>query len=60
MDNLLENEMFCTGVAVGIQLHQDRVVAAHERKEPISIGEEIFYIQSGRERLEEVLDRICR
>ena len=60
MDNLLGNEMFCTGMAVGIQLHQDRVVAAHERKEPIRIGEEIFYIQSGRERLEEVLDRICK
>lgn len=60
MDNLLENEVFCTGMAVGINLHQQRVIAAHKRNEALIIGEEIFYIQSGRERLEEVLDRICR
>lgn len=60
MDNLLENEMFCTGVAIGIRLHQDRVVAAHRRKESIVIDDTLYYVQDGRERLEEVLDRICK
>lgn len=60
MDELMENKVFVAGMAVGIQIHQDRVVTANRRREPIRIGEEIFYIQSGRERLEEAIDRICR
>lgn len=60
MDELMENEIFCSGVAVGINLHQQRVIAAHKRNEALIIGDELFYLQDGRERLEEVLDRICR
>lgn len=60
MDGLMENEVFCTGVAVGIQIHQDRVVEAHKRREPLVIGDTIYYLQEGRERLEEVIDRMCR
>ena len=60
MSDLLENEAFCTGVAVGINLHQQRVVTAHDRKEPIKIGDNLYYLQSGRERLQEVLEKICK
>lgn len=60
MKELLENEAFCTGVAVGIDLYQCRVVNAHDRKEPLTIDGELYYLQTGRERLQEVLDRICR
>lgn len=60
LEELLENEIFCTGIAVGIQIHQDRVVAAHERKKPLVIGDTLYYLQDGRERLEEVIDRICK
>lgn len=60
LKELLENEAFCTGVAAGIDLYQCKVVNAHDRKEPIKIGENIYYIQDGRERLAEVMDRICR
>lgn len=56
----MENEIFCAGVAVGIQIHQDRVVEAHKRREPLAIGDTLYYLQDGRERLEEVIDRICR
>ncbi len=59
MKDLMENEAFCTGVAVGINIHQQKVITAHERKEPLKIGDEIYFLQTGRERLEEVLDRIC-
>ena len=59
MDELMENEAFVNGIAVGINLHQQRVIQAHKRKEPLKIGDELFYLQSGRERLEEMLNRIC-
>ena len=59
MDELMENEAFVTGIAVGVHLHQQRVIQAHKRKEPLKIGDELFYLQSGRERLEEMLNRIC-
>ena len=59
MDELFENEAFVNGIAVGINLHQQRVIQAHKRKEPLRVGDELFYLQSGRERLEEMLSRIC-
>lgn len=57
---LTENEAFCTGVQVGVALHQQRVTAAHKRKEPLIIGDDLYYLQSGRERLEEYLTQICK
>ena len=59
MRKLIERA-FCNGIAVGIALYQRMVVSAHERKRPLRIGEEFYYIQSGRERLQEVLEKICR
>ena len=60
MDELMENETFVNGVAAGINLHQQRMVAAHERKEPLIVGDTIYYLQDGRERLQEFLEKICR
>lgn len=57
--NLLENEAFCTGVQVGINLHQQRIIKAHERGKPVPIGDSLYYIQDGRQRLEEAVERIC-
>lgn len=51
---------FCNGVAVGIGLYQRMVITAHEKKKPLCIEDNLFYIQSGRERLQEVLEKICR
>ena len=56
----MESEVFYTGVAVGINLYQKTIIAAHKRKEPLKIDDELFYLQSGRERLQETLDKICR
>lgn len=58
-NELMENEAFANGIVVGIYLHQQRVIAAHKRKEPLVIGDEIYYLQSGRERLQEFLEKIC-
>lgn len=59
-NELMENEAFCNGVVVGIHLHQQRVIAAHKRREPLKVGDELFYLQSGRERLQEFLEKICK
>ena len=56
----MENEAFFTGIAVGISLHQQKVIAAHKRKEPIKVGDTLYYLQTGRERLQEMLGEICK
>lgn len=56
----MDNDAFSIGVATGISLYQNKVVTAHERKEPLRIGDNLYYIQSGRERLEEMIDKICK
>lgn len=57
MRKLIERA-FCNGVTVGISLYQRMVIAAHEKKKPLKIGEDLFYISNGRERLAEMLNRI--
>lgn len=59
LNELLEQEAFINGVAVGINLYQAKVITAHKRKEPLIIGENLYYLQSGRERLQEFLEKIC-
>lgn len=60
MSDLLENEAFASGVAVGIGLYQQKVVMAHERKKHLKIGDNLYYVQDRRERLAEVLEKICK
>lgn len=60
MNDLIENDVFSIGVATGISLYQNKVVTAHDRKEPLKIGDNLYYIQSGRERLQEIIDKICK
>lgn len=56
----MENEAFCLGVAVGINIFQQNIIKSFQNKEPIIIGEEIYYVQDGRERLKEMIDEICK
>ena len=60
LKELLKSDAFCTGVIFGINLYQNKVISAHDRKEPLRIDGELYYLQTGRERLQEVLDKICR
>lgn len=60
MGDLLENGAFVSGVAVGIGLYQQKVVTAHKQKEPLKIGNDLYYLENGRERLERVLCEICK
>ena len=57
---LLENEAFCVGVTFGLNLYQQRVIESHRRREPLVINEDLFYLESGRERLERALRDICQ
>ena len=60
LKEIIESEAFCCGVSVGINLHQQKVVMASERKEPLMIGDELYYVQNGRERLQEMIEKICK
>ena len=60
MDELKESEIFCAGLHVGISICQRAIVAAHERKEPLKVGDMLYYLQDGRERLAEVLEEMCK
>ena len=59
MKELIE-KMFCSGIAVGICLYQKAVVVAQRSKKPLKIGDNLYYVQDGRERLAEVLEKICK
>jgi len=60
LTRLLESEALCTGVAVGVALYQQKVITAHEQKEPIKVGDTLYYIQDGRERLKEMIGKVCQ
>jgi len=60
LEQLMENEAFCMGVSVGIHIFQQKVLTAHKQREGLKIGDNLYYIQSGRERLQEVLEKICK
>lgn len=64
MKKVIGNEMFCAGlnvgICVGICLYQQEVIDAHSRKEPLKIGDTLYYLQDGRERLAEVLEKMCK
>lgn len=59
LKNLPESEDFVTGVAVGIKIYQQKVLTVHERKEPLEINGEAYFIQSGDELLQKMIDEIC-
>lgn len=56
----MENEAFFIGMAVGISIYQQKVITAHKRKEPLRIGDSLYYLQDGRERLQEMIEKVCK
>lgn len=56
----MENEAFFYGVVLGISLYQQKVITAHKRKEALGIGDTIYYLQDGRERLQEMMEKVCK
>lgn len=60
MKELFNNEAFFHGIIFGIGLYQQKVIAAHKRQEAIIIGDDVFYTETGEERLERTLNEICK
>ncbi len=60
MGELLQNEAFFTGVIVGINLFQERILEMHRRGLPLMIEGDLFYLQTGQEKLQETIDKICQ
>jgi len=56
----MENELFCAGVNVGVRLYQSKLVDAHKRKEGLLVDGDLYYLESGKERLERILNEICK
>lgn len=60
MRELMENEAFCVGLSFGLHLYQQKVVDAHRKKEPLMINGDMYYLESGQERLERFVNEICK
>ena len=60
MDGIFESQAFCNGVAVGINIYQQKVIMAYENNEAIKIDGELYYIQSAKERLQDMVYKICK
>lgn len=60
MENLLENEVFLNGVLFGFNLYQTIIITSHQRKVPLKVGDTLYYLQDGRERLQAIIDEICK
>ena len=60
LEELEENEAFFTGLICGIRLFQQKIITAHKRREHLMIDGNVYYVQSGRERLEEAIGKICK
>jgi len=60
LEKLSENELFCAGVNVGVRLYQSKLVDAHKRKEGLLVDGDLYYLESGKERLERILNEICK
>lgn len=60
LKNLLDSEVFCTGIAIGINLYQCKIITAYNRKESFELNGEMYYLQNGKELLEQMLNEICK
>lgn len=60
MGKTKEVDAFAVGLCAGISLYQQKVVMAQKHKEPIRIAGNLYYIQSAKERLQDMVDKICR
>lgn len=60
MEEILESQAFCNGVAVGINIYQQKVVMAQKNNEAIKIDGKLYYVQSGKDRLQDMIDKVCK
>lgn len=59
LEHLLKNGLFRKGLSTGIGISRQMVLAAHERNEPLIIDDRPYYILSGEQLLQQMLDTVC-
>ena len=57
LETTLNNEAFYHGIIAGISIYQNKVIIAHKRKEALTINDTQYYLQTGQERLQEMIDK---
>ena len=60
MNKQYEVNAFCTGMIAGINLYQQKVITAQKNNEAIKIDGELYYIRSAKERLQDMVDKVCK
>lgn len=55
-----EVNAFYGGMVTGIKMYQKKVVLAHRNHEPIRIDGELYYVQSAKERLQDMVDKVWK
>lgn len=55
-----EVNAFYGGMVIGIKMYQKKVVLAQKNHEPIRIDGELYYIQSAKERLQDMVDKVWK
>jgi len=58
--DLQKQHEFFDGLITGICLYQQKIITAHKQKEPLKVGDKIFYLEDGREKLGRMLNEICK
>ena len=58
LEGLGENEAFNYGLLCGIKIFQQKIIMAHKRREHLMIDNTPYYLQDGRERLQEMLNKV--
>jgi len=58
LNELMDNEAFYYGLICGIKIFQQKIITAHKRREHLMIDNTPYYLQDGRERLQEMLNKV--
>lgn len=59
LDDLLKRDEFHIGLTMGINICQRMILNVHERNEPLVIDDKMYYIISGDQALQQMIDTVC-
>lgn len=59
MDNLLKSKEFHIGLAMGVNISLQMLLAAHERGEPLTVEGKPYHVLGGDQLLQQMIDKIC-
>lgn len=59
LEDLLKSREFHIGLTMGIHICQGMILNAYERNEPLVIDNRQFYILTGDQALQQMIDTVC-